>query len=214
MSKPIVVGICGGSGSGKSWLAQAIVERLPSRSCALLEQDWYYRDLSALDPVSAAQTNFDEPQAIEFALLERQLSDLIAGRAVQAPRYVFPSFSRAAETVAVEPAPVIVVEGLFIVQQAEIRRLLDVSVFVDTPSDIRLIRRIRRDLSERGYGLETILDFWENRAHPMHELHVEPQRCQADRVWKSMEDRAFVAEFLADLSSRLPRNALKPTTPG
>lgn len=211
MSAPIIVGICGGSGSGKSWLARELLNRLPPGAAAIIEQDWYYRDLSSLPHAEAEQTNFDHPDSLELDLLEEHLRQLASGAAVQAPRYEFSRFARAPETVTLLPAPVIFVEGLFILQPPSLRRLLDLSIFIEAPSDIRLIRRLRRDIAERGYALHQILDFWENRAHPMHERFVEPQRIHATRLWKSMQDSAFVPEILADLTERLSRNA--PTPP-
>lgn len=203
MAAPIIIGIAGGSGSGKTWLARAALDRLGRDKATLLSQDWYYRDLSALDPEAAARTNFDHPDAIEFELLERHLDELAAGRPIDAPQYGFSTFSRLRETRRVEPAPLIVLEGLFVLHQPGIRRRLDLAVFVDTPAEARLARRIERDQAERGYSVERIREFWANGAAPMHERFVEPSRIHADLAWLSLEDTAFVSAFLADLEDRL-----------
>lgn len=209
MASPIIIGITGGSGSGKSWLAQAVRQSLGHDRVAIVAQDGYYRDLSHLDRDVAAQTNFDHPDALELDRLEDDVFRLANGEAVTVPQYAFSSFSRQTEALPLQPRPLIVVEGLFALLPPRLRQAYDLSVFVDTPSDLRLIRRIRRDTSERGYDLERILDFWESRALPMFEQHVKPQREQADLVWRSLEDKAFVPNFLADLDSRLARNADK-----
>lgn len=207
MRAPTIIGITGGSGSGKSWLADSVRAALGEERVAVVEQDWYYRDLSQLTAEEAAKTDFDHPDSVELDLLENHIAQLATGAPIEAPQYGFSSFSRRASTLAVPPRPLIVVEGLFILLSPKLRDAFAVSVFVDTPSDIRLIRRIRRDIAERGYSLDRILDFWENRAHPMYRRFVEPQRQSASQVWKSLEDSAFVPSFLADLDSRLARNA-------
>lgn len=212
MRKPILVGITGGSGSGKSWLAKKIVTHFGSETAALVAQDWYYRDLSAIPHDIAAKTDFDDPASLELDLLFTHLKLLATGSEIEAPQYAFAQFSRKAETVTVAPRPIVVIEGLFVLQHPEISKLLDTSVFVDTPADLRLLRRIRRDLSERGYELERILDFWERIQMPSFEKFVLPQRSQAQAIWDSPQDTAFVTAFLADLQSQISRNADQPTS--
>lgn len=211
MRKPLLIGITGGSGSGKSWLARAVDAHFGPGLASHLELDWYYKDLSRMDRELAAQTNFDHPDSLELDLLERQLTELAAGKPVEAPQYDFSRFSRREATKRIDPTALIIVEGLFVLETPSLAQLFDVSVFVDTPSDIRLLRRIRRDLSERGYDLDRILQFWENNAHPMFERFVRPQRDHASRIWYSLEDKAFVPRFMADLEGRLARNADQPT---
>ncbi|EDY83679.1 Phosphoribulokinase / Uridine kinase family [Verrucomicrobiia bacterium DG1235] len=212
MQKPLLVGITGGSGSGKSWLARHLLSHFGADQTCLLEQDWYYRDLSHLPHDEAAKTDFDDPASLELDLLETHLQQLAAGHPIEAPQYDFSSFSRKNETLRVAPRPLIVVEGLFILHRRSLAKKLDLSVFVETASDIRLLRRIRRDLSERGYQLERVLDFWENDQVPSFTKFVQPQRENASLIWDSLQDTAFVPAFLADLQNRTTRNADQPTS--
>lgn len=212
MRKPTLLGITGGSGSGKSWLAQHLKEQFDSAQLTALQQDWYYRDLSHLPAEEAAKTDFDDPAALELDLLEEHLRLLQKGQTIDAPQYDFSSFSRKAETVTVHPCPIIVVEGLFVLHNRNISKLLDISVYVHTASDIRLLRRIRRDLSERGYELERILDFWEHDQVPSFTKFVQPQRDAASLIWDSMQDTALVPALLADLQNRTTRYADQPTS--
>ncbi|MDQ8197507.1 uridine kinase [Pelagicoccus enzymogenes] len=212
MRAPTLIGITGGSGSGKSWLARHLQNELGPRQIASLQQDWYYRDLSHLPAEEAAKTDFDDPAALELDLLETHLRELAAGRSIQAPQYDFATFSRSPQTLAIEPASIIAVEGLFVLHPPSLCKLLDISVYVETPSDIRLLRRIRRDLSERGYKLERILDFWEHDQFPSFTKFVQPQRARASQIWDSLQDTALVPALLADLRNRTTRYADQPTT--
>lgn len=213
MNRPLLLGITGGSGSGKSWLARRICQELGPETATQIELDWYYRDLSELDPSLAAQTDFDDPDALELELLQKHLAALLEGHPVPTPRYDFSRYSRLPDSVSLPPKPLILIEGIFLLANPEIAKLLDISVFVETPDDIRLLRRIRRDLAERGYTLEQILSMWENHAYPSFQRFVLPQREKASLIWRSEEDTAFVPSFLADLRSRLARNAFQPTPP-
>ncbi len=212
MQKPTLLGITGGSGSGKSWLARHLQEQFGPTQLTTLQQDWYYRDLSHLPSEEAAKTDFDDPAALELDLLEKHLKRLSEGKSIAAPQYDFSSFSRKQETLNIHPSPIIVIEGLFVLHQTSIAKLLDLSVFVDTPSDIRLLRRIRRDLSERGYELERILDFWEHDQVPSFTKFVQAQREHASLTWDSLQDTAFVPALLADLQNRTSRYADQPTS--
>lgn len=212
MQKPILLGIIGGSGSGKTWLAQHVLESFGPEKATLLEQDWYYRDLSHLPVEIAARSDFDTPDALELDLLETHLIELLEGKGVKAPQYDFSRFSRKKDTLIVEPRPLIVVEGLFILHQPSLAQRLDLSVFVETPCDMRLLRRIRRDLSERGYDLDTVLDFWERIQYPGFTKYVRPQAQKASLIWDSLQDSSFVPAFLADLQNRITRNAAKSTS--
>ncbi|MDQ8182408.1 uridine kinase [Pelagicoccus sp. SDUM812005] len=212
MRKPTLLGITGGSGSGKSWLAKHLQEQLGSHQLVAIQQDWYYRDLSHLPADEAAKTDFDDPAALELDLLESQLQQLSQGHPVDAPQYDFSTFSRKTQPHPIQPRPVILVEGLFVLHRQSLARRLDLSVYVDTPSDLRLLRRIRRDLSERGYQLERILDFWEHDQIPSFTKFVQPQRERASLIWDSLQDTALVPALLADLKNRISRYADQPTT--
>ncbi|MDQ8185874.1 uridine kinase [Pelagicoccus sp. SDUM812002] len=211
MQKPTLLGIVGGSGSGKSWLARHLKESLGPQKVAALQQDWYYRDLSHLPEEKAAKTDFDTPASLELDLLESHLRELSKGHPVEAPQYDFSRFSRKNETLTIEPRSLIIVDGLFILHEKPIANLLDISVYVDTPSDVRLLRRIRRDLSERGYELDRILQFWEHDQIPSFTKFVHPQSKRASLIWDSMQDTALVPALLADLQNRTTRYADQPT---
>lgn len=214
MANRLFVGIGGGSGSGKSRLARDLVELLGTERSCLVEMDWYYRDLSALPAAERDSVDFDRPEALEIELLERQLDDLRSGQTIDAPVYAFSKRRRLARTRRVEPAPFIFVEGLFALAIPALRDRFSCSAFVEAPADIRLIRRIRRDLSQRGYPLETILQAWERHVRPTDAELVQPSAAWATHVWKSAEEPAFVAALAADLESRLASHAKEDTSIG
>lgn len=211
MTTPVIIALTGGSGSGKSTLARKIQSHFEASQVAVLEQDWYYRDLSNLPRKIAAKTNFDHPDAVELNLLSQHIQELIQGNNIQAPQYCFSSFSRKTDPIEIPCRPLIVVEGIFVLHDPTMQTLYNSSVYIDVEQTVRFERRKRRDLAERGYNLEQILNFWENRACPMHEQFVLPQMQWATKVWKSLEDNTFVSEFLADLENQLARYAKKST---
>ena len=152
---PRIVGISGGTGSGKTTLAQHIVATLPPKQAVVIQHDWYYRDRSGLSQSAREQLNFDEPDALENELLANHLSALKDGKTVACPQYDFVTHTRMTETRSVHPAPVIVVEGILLFATAILRQAMDLRIFVDTDDDIRLLRRLSRDLNERGEPLKT-----------------------------------------------------------
>jgi uridine kinase len=173
---PVLIGIAGGTGSGKTTVATKILESLPPGQALLVQQDSYYRDRSHLGPGQRASINFDEPDAIENELLERDLRCLRAGTPVDGPRYDFSTHTRRPETQRMEPCSIIVAEGILLFAVAAVRDLFDLRVFVDTPDDVRLLRRIRRDIVERGRDIASIESQYLSTVRPMHELHVAPTR--------------------------------------
>jgi uridine kinase len=191
-----IVGIAGGTGSGKSWLAQYLKEELGAVA-ALISQDWYYRDQSGA--ADASRLNFDHPRAFETSLLAGHLDQLRRGSPAQTPRYDFATHARAAEAVALEPAPVLILEGLFVLHQKSIFNRLDRSVFVDVPADVRLVRRIRRDLAERSIPVEETLRLYETFARPMHERFVQPSAANAERVWHPLAERDFPRRLATEI---------------
>lgn len=211
MATPVIIALTGGSGSGKSTLARAIQTHFGATHVAVLEQDWYYRDLSHLPHNIAEKNNFDHPNAVELDLLAQHIKQLSQGHSIQVPQYCFSSFSRKPDPIKIQYRPLIVVEGLFVLHDPAMRTLFDNSVYIDVEQAIRFERRKQRDLAKRGYTLNQILDFWETRTCPMHKQFVSPQMQWAAKVWKSLEDNTFVSEFLADLENRLARDAKEPT---
>ena len=179
MSNRAVIGIAGGTGAGKTAMVSALAGRV-GRVC-LVDLDSYYRDRSHLPPAARAGLNFDNPEAIDAVLLVQHLEQLSAGEAVAKPHYSFERHTRVG-TGLLAPAPVILVEGLFTLWWPELRALLDVKVFVDAPADLRLARRIQRDVGERGRTAESVLEQYLVTVRPMYERYVEPTRAHADLV--------------------------------
>lgn len=178
---PRIVGIAGGSGSGKTTVTEALMGRL-GEGAVLLQQDWYYRDQSALTPEQRARLNYDHPDAQETDLLVEHLAALRAGHAVEAPQYDFATHTRRAETILIAPCPLLVVEGINALADKGLRELCDLTVFVDAPADIRFIRRLRRDVAERGRTAESVISQYLDQVRPMHETFVEPGKLVADLV--------------------------------
>lgn len=175
-----VIGIAGGTGSGKTTIARAIAKSLPQEHVAMLEHDWYYRDRPDLSPDARAQLNFDHPDSLETSLLCDHLHALREGRAVEVPGYDFVTHARKAETTRVEPKPVIIVEGILVFVEERLRELMNVKIFVDTDADIRLMRRIRRDIEQRGRAFQSIREQYYKTVRPMHLAFVEPSKRWAD----------------------------------
>jgi len=180
--KHIVIGVAGGSGSGKTTVSEAILDRVGRERIAYLQHDSYYKDRSHLPPEERANANFDHPDALESELLARHLSDLKSGRAVEVPVYDFTTHTRKEETLRVEPRKVILVEGILIFAEKILRDLMDVKVFVDTDADIRFIRRLQRDLTERGRTVQSVIRQYMETVRPMHLEFVEPSKRYADVI--------------------------------
>jgi len=180
--KPVVLGIAGGTGSGKTTVARAIVERIGAERVAYFEHDSYYRDLSGFDVEARRQVNFDHPDAFETELLVEHIRILLAGQGVEQPVYSYQESVRLAETQPVVPRPLVVVEGILVLENQALRNLMDVKIFVDTDDDIRLLRRVRRDTSERGRSLDSVLGQYEATVRPMHLAFVHPSRRHADVI--------------------------------
>jgi uridine kinase len=179
---PLVIGIAGGTGSGKTSIAQNIAAALPREAVAIIHHDAYYRDRPDLAPEARAQINFDHPEALETELLVAHVAALRAGRAVAVPVYDFKSHRRQAEALAVAPTPILVVEGILAFVDPGLRAQLDVKIFVDTDPDIRVFRRIRRDMEQRGRSFASIRDQYYKSVRPMHREFVEPSRRWADLI--------------------------------
>jgi uridine kinase len=179
---PFLIGIAGGTGSGKTTVAQKILEALPPGRALLLQQDSYYRDRSHLTPEQRASINFDEPDAIENDLLERDLRRLRKGDPVEGPQYDFATHTRKRQTQRLDPCSIIVAEGILLFAVAAVRDLFDLRIFVETPDDVRLLRRIKRDLVERGRDIASIETQYISTVRPMHELHVAPTRQHAHLI--------------------------------
>jgi uridine kinase len=179
---PLVIGIAGGSGSGKTTVAQEILQRVGPDRIAFLQHDSYYKDLTRLPPTQRAEVNFDHPNSLETDLLIEHVAALRDGKAVEVPIYDFSTHSRTNKTFTVEPRRVILVEGILIFTEAALREMFDVKIFVDTDSDIRFIRRLERDIAERGRTTASVIKQYQTTVRPMHMEFVEPSKRYADVI--------------------------------
>ncbi len=179
---PLVIGIAGGSGSGKTTVAQTILQRVGPDRISFLQHDAYYKDLSGLPPVQRAEFNFDHPNSLETELLTQHILQLKSGQPVEVPIYDFSTHSRTERTYTVQPRGVILVEGILLFTEAALRELFNVKIFVDTDPDLRFIRRLERDISERGRSMETVVKQYLSTVRPMHLEFVEPSKRYADVV--------------------------------
>jgi uridine kinase len=180
--EPVVVGVAGGTGSGKTTVAAEILRRAGTDQISLIQHDAYYKDLSDLPMAQRAMQNFDHPDALDNELLVAHLKELKAGRPVQVPVYDFTTHSRTAETQRVEAHRVILLEGILIFSDETLRRLMDVRIYVDTDPDIRFIRRLERDIAERGRTMESVIHQYLATVRPMHQEYVEPSKRHANVI--------------------------------
>lgn len=179
---PLVIGIAGGSGSGKTTVAQEILQRVGPDRIAYIQHDSYYKDLTGLPPAQRAEVNFDHPNSLETELLISHIEKLKNGQAIEVPIYDFSTHSRTEKTFTVNPRGVIVVEGILIFADATLRTLFDVKIFVDTDADVRLMRRLQRDITERGRTVESVIKQYQSTVRPMHLEFVEPSKRYADVI--------------------------------
>jgi uridine kinase len=179
---PLVIGIAGGSGSGKTTVAQTILQRVGADRIAFLQHDSYYKDRSKLAPAQSAEVNFDHPNSLETELLIQHIAALRDGKAIEVPIYDFSTDSRTNQTFNVQPCRVILVEGILIFTEPQLRNMFDVKIFVDTDPDLRLIRRLERDIQERHRTVESIIRQYQLTVRPMHLEFVEPSKRYADVI--------------------------------
>jgi len=179
---PVVIGIAGGTGSGKTTVARAIYDRVGSDRIEWISHDSYYRNFDALTHEERHKINFDHPDSLESELLTRHLDVLCKGSSVEVPVYDFATHSRKTETQRVEPRKVIIVEGILVLAEPELRKRIDIKLFVDTPADIRFLRRLTRDIETRGRSLKSVIDQYLTTVRPMHEEFVEPSKRHADLI--------------------------------
>lgn len=178
----LIIGIAGGTGSGKTTVVRKILERLPAGEVAILPQDSYYKDSGHLPLEDRLEINFDHPDSIEFELLTKHLKELRKGRNINQPIYSYLTCTRATETIEVKPCHVIIVEGILVLTNPELRKLMDLKVFVDADADDRLIRVIKRDIIERGRSVDKVMDRYEKTLKPMHLQFIEPTKRFADII--------------------------------
>jgi len=193
----LIVGIAGGTGSGKTTVVKKITQSFQRNEVAVLSQDSYYRDNSNLPIDERLQINFDHPRSIEFELLIQHLKDLKAGKSVKQPIYSYLTCTRSEETITVEPKKVVIVEGILVLSNPELRDLFDIKVFVYAEADDRLIRVIRRDIIERGRSVNTVLDRYQKSVKPMHLQFIEPTQRYADIIVPQGGDNKVAIKILS-----------------
>ena len=182
LEKPIVIGITGGTGSGKSTVSKEIFKSIDEENVVIIEQDSYYKDQSHLTFKERKKTNYDHPFAFDNDLLIEHLNMLLEGKNIEKPIYNFEDHNRQKETIPVYPKNIIILEGILILNDERIRDLLDIKIFVDTDSDVRVIRRITRDIKDRGRSLDSVIDQYMNTVRPAHMQFVEPTKKYADII--------------------------------
>ncbi|MDU7067825.1 MAG: uridine kinase [Clostridium perfringens] len=182
MKRPIFIGITGGTGSGKSTIAKEIYRQFGEDCIAMIEQDSYYKDQSHLSMDDRVKTNYDHPNAFDNNLLVSHLESLLNGHSIQKPSYDFSIHNRIEDTTKVEPKEIVIVEGILILEDPRIRELLDIKIYVDTDADVRIIRRMVRDINERGRTMESVINQYLNVVKPMHNQFTEPTKKFADII--------------------------------
>jgi len=178
----LIIGIAGGTGSGKTTVVRKILERLPIGEVVILPQDSYYRDSSHLALEDRLEINFDHPDSIEFELLVKHLKELKKGKSVEQPVYSYLTCTRSIETILINPCHVVIVEGILVLSNPELRKIMDLKVFVDADADDRLIRVINRDIIERGRSVNKVMERYETTVKPMHLQFIEPSKRFADLI--------------------------------
>lgn len=203
MTKPLIIGIAGGTASGKTSISRHIQEMYDDvTSVLIIRQDDYYKDQSDKTMEERVQTNYDHPDSIDTDLLVSNVHDLMEGKSIQKPLYDFVEHTRSKETEICYPCDVLILEGLFVLQDPKIRELLDIKVFVDTEADIRFIRRLLRDVQERGRSMESVVNQYTSTVRPMHESFVEPSKKYADIIIpEGGENRVAIDLLITKISS-------------
>ncbi|CCI85996.1 uridine kinase [Lactobacillus pasteurii] len=183
LDKPVVIGITGGSGSGKTTIAHEVAKQINDDDrIMIITQDSYYKDNTGLDMEERKKINYDHPNAFDMPLLEAQINQLLHRKAIEMPTYDFTTHTRSDETIHVEPADIIILEGILVLFNEDIRKLMDIKVYVDTDDDIRFIRRLQRDMQERGRSLDSVISQYMDTVKPMYHQFIEPTKRYADII--------------------------------
>ncbi len=181
-NKPFVIGVAGGSGSGKSTVTRQVLASIGPEMAAVVYQDDYYLDQTHMSPEERRKTNYDHPQAFDWPLMMQQVQALRRGESIEMPEYDFSLHNRSSKTITVKSAPVVVVEGLFALFDADLRKMMSLKIFVDTAADVRFIRRLQRDIAERGRSTESVIAQYLETVRPMHKQFIEPTKRHADVI--------------------------------
>lgn len=213
LKKPVTIGVAGGTGSGKTTVSTQILERVGSRHIAYLPHDAYYRELDHLSPEDRARINFDHPDALDTPLMIEHVKQLQDHQPVQVPVYDFTTDSRKPETIFVRSQPIILVEGILIFAEPDLRRLFDIKIFVDTDADIRFIRRLTRDIDERGRTASSVIKQYLETVRPMHLKFVEPSKRYADVIVPEGGFNWVAIDMIADrIRNMLPPSEISKNT--
>jgi uridine kinase len=181
-NKPFVIGVAGGSGSGKSTVTREVLASVGPEMVAIVMQDDYYLDQTHLSPEERRLTNYDHPKAFDWPLMVQHVRTLRSGQPIEMPVYDFAADNRSSQTITVKPAPVIVIEGLFALFDDDLRKMMSLKIFVDTAPDVRFIRRLQRDMAERGRSADSVIQQYLETVRPMHKQFIEPTRRNADVI--------------------------------
>jgi uridine kinase len=198
----LLIGVAGGTGSGKTTLTNNILTGLKRRQVSVIQHDWYYYDRSDVPPKERVNINYDHPDALETELLIRHLRQLKRGRTVKPPRYNFVTHTRMEAGEPIKPTPVIIVEGILLFVDEKLRDLFDLKIFVQTESDLRVLRRLQRDLSERGRSFESAVRQYQETVRPMHEMFVEPSKQVADIIVPASRSNQKAIKMIVDMIQR------------
>lgn len=192
----LIIGIAGGTGSGKTTVVDQILKELPAEEVGIISQDSYYKETSEMSYEDRVKINFDHPQAIDFDLLLEHLKQLRNGESIDQPIYSFVDHNRTSETIRTSPKKVMIVEGILILVNPELRKLFDIKIYVHADSDERLIRRLRRDIAERGRDMEEVLNRYQTTLKPMHQEFIEPTKEFADIIIPTNRQNIVAAEIM------------------
>lgn len=195
----LIIGIAGGTGCGKTTVVNQILNELPETEVGVISQDAYYKDTSHLSYKERISINFDHPRSIDFELLENHLKALKRGESIHQPVYSFVTHNRTGDTIVTHPRKVMIVEGILILTPPELREMFDIKIFVHADTDERLIRRLKRDISERGRDLNEVLSRYQNTLKPMHEQFIEPTKAYADIIIPNNKHNTVAIDILRSI---------------
>ncbi len=207
MNQPLIIGIAGGTGSGKTTVTYKILERLDINKVIVVQHDAYYKDISAFGGATPSEVNFDHPHALETKLMIEHLKQLRRREPIQQPLYDFKTYTRLKETNTIQPRNIIIVEGILIFAEKDLRDLMDIKIYVDTDADERLLRRLRRDLIERGRNIESVIHQYISTVKPMHLEFVEPSKRWADVIIPEGGENAVAIDMVATKIKTMIRTA-------